>query len=109
MTHARSTCAQRPAVRTLATSKKSTPTRLPPFGVALPLAAVTPLLPPSLYQSGDRLLRLTELTWMLGVSRSTVYRYMAGGRFPQPVHLSSRCIAWKASTITAWMAALATT
>ena len=74
--------------------------------MALPLASVTPPLPPSL-QSGDRLLRLNELTRMLGVSRSTVYRYLAAGRLPPPVHLSSRCIAWKASTITAWMDALA--
>ena len=107
MTHACSTCAQRPAVRTASTSKKPALPNPSPFAVALPLAAVTPPLSPSLFQSGDRLLRLTELTRMLGVSRSTVYRYLAVGRLPPPVHLSSRCIAWKASTITAWMDALA--
>ena len=101
MTHPCSTRARRPAVRT--NSKDATPERTP---AATP-TPVTPSLPPAFFQSGDRLLRLTELTRMLGISRSTVYRYLAAGRLPQPIHLSSRCIAWKASTISAWMDALA--
>ena len=58
-------------------------------------------------QSIDRLLRLSELTLQLGISRSTVYRYVAAGRLPAPIQLSTRCIVWKASVIEAWIATLA--
>ena len=101
MTHTCPTRARRQAVRT--NSNYATPERTP----AAPKAPTPPTLPPALVQSSDRLLRLTELTRTLGISRSTVYRYLAAGRLPPPIHLSSRCIAWKASTISAWMDALA--
>jgi prophage regulatory protein len=54
----------------------------------------------------DRLLRLPELVRTIGVSRVTIYRFVSNGRLPPPVKLSARCIAWHASEITAWMAAL---
>ncbi len=56
--------------------------------------------------ANDRLLRLPELVRTIGVSRATIYRYIDSGRLPPPVKLSTRCIAWRASEITAWMAAL---
>ena len=55
---------------------------------------------------GDRLIRLPELLSLVGVSRATAYRYLANGKLPAPIRLSSRCIAWKASTINEWMAGL---
>jgi prophage regulatory protein len=55
---------------------------------------------------GDRLLRLPELVRTIGVSRATIYRYVDSGRLPSPVQLSTRCIAWRASEIAAWMAGL---
>jgi prophage regulatory protein len=54
----------------------------------------------------DRLLRLPEVARTIGVSRATIYRYVDSGRLPRPVKISTRCIAWHASEITAWMAAL---
>ncbi len=62
--------------------------------------------PASNRDSSDRLLRLPELVRTIGVSRATIYRYVDNGRLPPPVKLSTRCIAWRASEITAWMAAL---
>jgi prophage regulatory protein len=56
--------------------------------------------------AGERLLRLPELVRTIGVSRATIYRYINSGRLPPPVKLSTRSIAWRASEITAWMAAL---
>jgi prophage regulatory protein len=56
--------------------------------------------------AGERILRLPELVRMIGVSRATIYRYINSGRLPPPVKLSTRSIAWRASEITAWMAAL---
>ena len=58
------------------------------------------------HNAGERLLRLPELIRMIGVSRATIYRYVDSGRIPRPIRLSTRCIAWRASEITAWMAAL---
>jgi prophage regulatory protein len=62
--------------------------------------------PGSGHVSGERLLRLPEVVRTIGVSRATIYRYVDSGRLPPPVKLSARCIAWRASEITAWMAAL---
>ncbi len=76
---------------------------------ALPPAFAAP--PPQSNQlpsSGpsERLLRLPELIRLIGISRATIYRYVDSGRLPPPVKLSTRCVAWRASEITAWMAAL---
>jgi prophage regulatory protein len=55
---------------------------------------------------GERLLRISQLTAILGISRATIYRYIASGKLPKPVKLSARCVAWKASVISGWMAGL---
>jgi prophage regulatory protein len=55
---------------------------------------------------GERLLRIPQLSAILGISRATIYRYIASGKLPKPVKLSARCVAWKASVICAWMAEL---
>jgi prophage regulatory protein len=39
-----------------------------------------------------------------GLSRSTLYAYMRDGRFPQPVAISERCVAWVEGEIDAWIA-----
>jgi prophage regulatory protein len=65
-----------------------------------------PRAPGSNRDPGERLLRLPEVVRTIGVSRATIYRYVDSGRLPPPVKLSTRCIAWRASEITAWMAAL---
>ena len=59
------------------------------------------------YLEGDRLLRMADVTCLLAMSRSTVYRHVAAGRLPEPTRLTSRCIVWKASVIHAWIAGLA--
>jgi predicted DNA-binding transcriptional regulator AlpA len=56
--------------------------------------------------TSERLLRLPELVRTIGVSRATIYRYIDSGRLPPPVKLSTRCTAWRASEITAWIASL---
>jgi prophage regulatory protein len=72
-----------------------------PIAVATPATAtVAP------FNNADRLLRLPEVARTIGVSRATIYRYVDSGRLPRPVKVSTRCIAWRASEITAWMAAL---
>ncbi|WP_027802417.1 helix-turn-helix transcriptional regulator [Paraburkholderia dilworthii] len=47
----------------------------------------------------DLLLRLPEVLARIPVSRATWYAGVKSGRFPQPVSLGPRCVAWKASDI----------
>lgn len=49
----------------------------------------------------DQLLRLPEVLRLVPVSEATWYRGMADGRYPKPVKLGSRCVAWRASDVAA--------
>jgi prophage regulatory protein len=51
-----------------------------------------------------RLLRLGEVLYRTGMSRSSAYVYMAKGQFPQPVKLG-RTSAWPEDEIEAWITA----
>jgi predicted DNA-binding transcriptional regulator AlpA len=48
-----------------------------------------------------RLLRLPKVARTIGVSRATFYRCVGCGRLLRPVKVSTRCIAWRATEITA--------
>jgi prophage regulatory protein len=76
---------------------------LPTMPMAVSTPATSTVAP---HTFTDRLLRLPEVARTIGVSRATIYRYVDSGRLPRPVKVSTRCIAWRASEITAWMAAL---
>lgn len=39
-----------------------------------------------------------------GVERSTLYRWMRQGRFPKPVRLGKRAVAWRDEDLRAWAA-----
>jgi prophage regulatory protein len=39
-----------------------------------------------------------------GLGRSTIYRLVANGAFPRPVHLGPRAIAWRWSDLEQWSA-----
>ena len=51
----------------------------------------------------ERLLRLREVVEITSLSRSTIYRMMNAGQFPQSVKIRSRSVRWKLSDINAWM------
>jgi len=51
----------------------------------------------------DRILRITDLEDLLGVSRSSLYAWMKTGTFPRPFNLGPRAVGWKASDIEAWV------
>lgn len=46
--------------------------------------------------------RLPEVTTRYKTSRSTLYRWVKEGRFPKPVSLGPRLIAWRESDLQAW-------
>ena len=63
-------------------------------------------IPPSVLH--ERLLRIHEVRSITGLGRSTVYRLMAEGRFPQHLKLveggRTSPSAWRASEVAAWVA-----
>ena len=52
----------------------------------------------------DRLLRREEVETRCGIARSTIYRLMRTGEFPEPVKVGPRAVRWPASEIEAWLA-----
>jgi len=50
------------------------------------------------------LIRLEQVKTRTGLSRSTLYAYINDGRFPRPVTISDRCVAWVETEIDAWIA-----
>ena len=52
----------------------------------------------------DRHFRRPAVEQLTGLSRSTIYEEMAQGRFPRPVRLTAKAVAWPESAIAAWLA-----
>lgn len=50
-----------------------------------------------------RILRLTEVTNKIGLSRSSVYRFIEIGEFPKQIQLSKRTVGWLESDVDAWI------
>ena len=51
-----------------------------------------------------RLIRLPEVQHRVGLGRSTIYRWMAEGKFPKPVQLGGYAVAWAEDDVVAWIA-----
>jgi prophage regulatory protein len=47
--------------------------------------------------------RLRDVIRITALSRSTVYRRVAEGRFPAPVNLGGRASAWQRAALQAWI------
>nr|WP_253550689.1 AlpA family phage regulatory protein [Herbaspirillum rubrisubalbicans] len=45
--------------------------------------------------TGDSLLRIREVLSIIPVSRATWYAGISTGRYPEPVRLGPRCVAWR--------------
>jgi prophage regulatory protein len=54
----------------------------------------------------DRIVREVELTELVGLSRSTVYRLEKSGAFPHRRKLSSHSVGWLLSEIQEWQKSL---
>jgi prophage regulatory protein len=53
--------------------------------------------------SPRRLLRLPEVKNQVGLGRSAIYDQIKQGRFPAPVQLGPRAVAWPSDQIAAWI------
>lgn len=52
----------------------------------------------------EALLRRKQVEARVGLTRSTIYALMAEGKFPKPVPLVGRTVAWTESSIDKWIA-----
>lgn len=55
-------------------------------------------------QIREVLLRRKQVEASTGLTRSTIYALMAEGKFPKPVPLVGRTVAWTSSSIDKWIA-----
>ena len=46
--------------------------------------------------------RMWAVTRMTGLGRSTIYRLVAQDKFPSPVRLANRAIAWRRTDLERW-------
>ena len=53
----------------------------------------------------QKLLRLADVRDRVPYSRSTIYQLITQGKFPKPVNIGARAVAWLESDIDAWIAA----
>lgn len=51
-----------------------------------------------------RFLRLAEVRNRIPYSRSTIYQLIAQGKFPKPINLGARAVAWLENDIDDWIA-----
>jgi len=66
--------------------------RPPPVRATVDISALHP----------NALLRLSDVSTLLGISRSTIYNWISNGRFPSPVKVSERAVRWRAEDLAAW-------
>lgn len=52
------------------------------------------------------LLRLPSVMAETGLSRSFLYKLVAAGRFPRPVRVSPKAVAWRRDEIEEWVRSL---
>ena len=50
-----------------------------------------------------KLIKLKAVMECTGLARSTVYKFIAEGRFPKPVKLGARMVAWVEGEIQQWI------
>lgn len=62
-----------------------------------------PLPKPETSKAAPAFYRLRDVTRITALSRSTIYRRIAEGRFPAPVSLGGRASAWPSAALQAWI------
>ena len=51
----------------------------------------------------DRLVRLPEVQYLCGLSRTGIYDLIGSGNFPVPVRIGTRTVGWRLSEIQLWI------
>lgn len=55
--------------------------------------------------SATLLLRMASVIQVTGLARSTIYKLIAEDKFPSPVRLVGRAVAWRRADLEQWSAA----
>lgn len=50
-----------------------------------------------------RVIKLKDVISTTGLSRSSIYAYMAKGEFPKPIQLGPRAVAWIEEEVQKWL------
>ena len=53
--------------------------------------------------TAPQFLRLPEVLNLVGVTRSTLYRWMEAGTFPRQISVGGNTVVWVESDVTKWM------
>jgi len=56
--------------------------------------------------TATKFLRLPAVMEMVGMKRTAIYDWIKAGKFPAPVQLGGRAVAWKESEIADWQQSL---
>ena len=83
------------------------PTRLSPTTIGWPESAIQAWLAACAGRSaedvGTRVLRISEVSKMVGIARSTLYRYIDRGLFPKQIKIGPNASGWLETDIRAWI------
>ncbi|HAU95169.1 TPA: helix-turn-helix transcriptional regulator [Serratia marcescens] len=71
--------------------------------VSTPTPSTQSPVHPGVYTPRERFIRLPEVLYTTGLSRSTVYEMMSRRQFPAQVSLGGKNVAWLASEVELWM------
>lgn len=55
------------------------------------------------FDNRPKLLRRRTVETITGLSKSTLYKLIDEGRFPRPVKIGARAVAWRNTDITNWI------
>jgi prophage regulatory protein len=52
----------------------------------------------------ERLIGRKEVLILIGISNATLWRWIKAGRFPAPMKIGKKKVAWRSSVLAAWIA-----
>lgn len=70
-----------------------------------PFLAIAPMPGAPAKPYRERLLRLSDVQFLTGLGRSSIYAAIAQGKFPSAVNVTDHAVAWRESEVDAWIAA----
>jgi len=73
-----------------------------PRSIAAQPISPVPMPNTDLMLDKHRLIRLSEVRRLVGLSHSSIYRLVSEGRFPVPFKISARAVRWRFADILEW-------